>query len=264
MKVFTLNVFIASIIHLALIVAIISIIRIVFALVINKIYLRKQIQKNEPQTRIQRRVQTIIEVENNLAISIAIIIGFFILLNNFFDIQPLLASAGIFGLAVSFGAQSLVKDIITGFFFLIQDQFGVGDTVQVGLLVGVIIDITLRTITIRDLSGNVTTFSNSSITQITNLSKDWSMFDMTFIISANNPVDQIISIMQQAGENIEQEEKTKPFILGKTEVLGLESLSDGKMGIRINIKTSAGRQIEIGRAYRYQMKKLLEEQGINL
>lgn len=245
---------------LSLIVLIILFIsRFLIEIFINKIYLDHLGRRIRTRPRVHKRMKTLVAVENNLTLTIALIIIAFIILKNFVNITPLLASAGIIGLAVSLGAQSLIKDALTGFFFLVQDQFSVGDIVNVGTITGKVTDITLRTVTVRDIGGNVTTFSNSSISQITNLTKEWSVFDMTLAFPSSRKVDDAIHIMQKAGSIIEHDQAIKSLIVDKTTILGIETMDKENYSIRVNIKTQPGKQFEVGRAYRYQLKKLLEE-----
>lgn len=255
----TLEALKSTIINILVYAMLIFVFRFLIELAINR-FERRFLKAHIGQTnRTQQRIKTLIGVANNLTISLLIVLSFYSILKNFISTAPLLTSAGIAGLAISFGLQSIIKDIFTGIFFLAQDQFGVGDVVVINTINGVIIEITLRTVTIRDFSGNVTTFSNGSITQVTNMSKGTSLFDMTFTIPDTFKVDEIISMLERAGEMVEKDKILKRFMIGKTEILGLETLGGGNMGIRINIKTIPGRQFEIGRSYRYNLKKLQEE-----
>jgi small-conductance mechanosensitive channel len=248
--------------RILVVVIIVLIIKVVLDTFLQKVY--KNLLRGTPgkKGRAKKRVDTLVRVENSLLFSAGAVYIVFLILSNFIDITPLLASAGLVGLALSLGAQSLVKDFFTGFFYLTQDQFGVGDMVQLGAangnLIGTISAMTLRTITIQDLSGNVTTFPNSSVIQITNLTKDWSLFDITYPFPSAIEVDDMYRMMNEAGEKIVADHDLSKYLLDKPTLIGIESMTNDVTNVRFTIKTVSAKQFEVGRKYRYELKKLLE------
>ena len=191
--------------NIIVLLVIVGVLRFLSNLIIKSIFKKYLSQTKTKTTRIKRRLNTLIQVENNIAISVIIIFTIFIILKHFVNITGFVAGAGVtasvIALTISLGAQPIMKDIFTGFFFLLQDQFGVGDIVQIGSasqVIGTITSLTLRTTTVREMSGSVTTFANSSINQIANLSKGWSMVDDTYPIPSNIPIDTIIEVLKIA------------------------------------------------------------------
>jgi moderate conductance mechanosensitive channel len=140
------------------------------------------------------------------------------------DIAPLLAGAGVVGLAIGFGSQALVKDIITGLFILLEDQIAVGDIVDVGKdHKGVVEAITIRTIRMRDVSGTVHTVPFSEVTSVKNLSKDFSYAVARITISYREDIDRVVEILRGVGDQLAQDEAVQPFIMNPFEYMGSTS-----------------------------------------
>lgn len=235
--------------------------RIINRLVFTKLY---KIRKNKnPKSRLRKRINTIINIFNNLITTLGIISILFLITSNFINIGTLIASISILGLAISLGTQSIIKDAITGINFIFQDQFGIGDTVQIGSnIIGKITNITLTTVTIRDFDGNVIIFSNSGITQITNLSKDWSIANINISFKSDIKIDTAIEIAKNAGDLTRNDDVSKKFIIDETKILGIDNLDGDKTNLKVAIKTLPGKQFEVARIYRYHLKKIFEERGI--
>jgi len=180
------------------------------------------------------------------------------------NIAPLLAGAGIAGLAVGFGAQTLVKDIITGLFILIEDTITVGDVVNVGGHAGLVEAISLRTLTLRDLSGVVHTVPYSQVDTVMNLTKDFSFYVMEIGVSYREDVDQVTEVVKQIGAELLEDPKYAIQILEPVEILGLDQFADSAVIIKARIKTKPIKQWFVGREFNRRMKKRFDELGIEI
>lgn len=180
------------------------------------------------------------------------------------NIAPLLAGAGIVGLAVGFGAQTLVKDIITGLFILMEDTIAVGDVVNVGGHAGLVEAISLRTLTLRDLSGVVHTVPYSTVDTVMNLTKDFSFYVMEIGISYREDTDHVVEVLRQVGAELLQEPKYAIHMLEPLEILGVDQFADSAVIIKARIKTQPIKQWFVGREFNRRMKKRFDELGIEI
>lgn len=180
------------------------------------------------------------------------------------DIAPLLAGAGIIGLAVGFGAQELVRDVISGFFMLLENQLRIGDIVKINDTGGVVIGIELRTITLRDLAGVVHIFQNGKINSLSNMTKEWSgaVFDIGVAYKEN--ADHVISIMKEVAEELRGSKDYKDLILEPMEVFGLDNFGDSAIVIKARFKAVPGKQWVVGREYRKRLKAAFDKVGIEI
>ena len=180
------------------------------------------------------------------------------------DIGPLLASAGILGLAVGFGAQELVRDYISGFFILLEDQLRAGDVAIINGTGGLVENIGLRTISLRDFSGTVHIFQNGKISSLSNMTKDWSAMVFDIGVAYKENVDQVMEIMKQVGDELQNDEKYGPSIIEPIEVFGLDSFADSALVIKARLKTKPVQQWTIGREYRRRLKIAFDAQHIEI
>ncbi len=180
------------------------------------------------------------------------------------DIGPIIAGAGIIGLAVGFGAQELVRDIITGFFVLLENQVRSGDVAIVNGTGGLVEKIELRTITLRDFSGTVHVFQNGKINTLANMTKEWSaiVFDMGVAYKENT--DVVADIMKKVGDDLQNDEDFKDKIIEPIEVFGVDSFGDSAVIIKARIKTQPIQQWTVGREYRRRLKKAFDDNGIEI
>ncbi len=179
------------------------------------------------------------------------------------NIGPILAGAGILGLAIGFGSQELVRDIVSGIFNLIENNFRVGDVVTINGVTGTVEKIELRTTQLRDNAGNQHIFQNGKINQLANLTKDWSAAVFKIEVPTHLQLEQVMESMREAGENLQQSSLGSQ-ILEPVEVQGLDEFSGSKMIVKARIKTRAGSQWVVGRAYRQQLKSELEEDSLQV
>lgn len=180
------------------------------------------------------------------------------------NIGPLLAGAGIAGLAIGFGAQTLVKDVISGFFLLMEDQIRVGDVAQIAGIGGLVESINLRTTRLRDLEGKVHIIPNGSITVATNFTKDWSRALVDIGVAYKENVDTVITVLKEVGENLRSDPAFKEVILEPMTVLGLDSFGDSSVNIRLFFKTLPIKQWDVAREFRKRVKKAFDEKGIEI
>ena len=210
------------------------------------------------------RIRTLLPLLQTALLAVIIVVTSLMVLSHLgIDIAPLLAGAGVVGLAVGFGSQALVKDIITGLFILLEDQIAVGDIVDVGKdHKGVVEAITIRTIRMRDLSGTVHTVPFSEVTSVKNLSKDFSYAVARVTISYREDIDRIVEILQAVGDQLAQDEAVKASILNPLEYMGVDALDDTSVVLVVRIRTVPGKQLMVGRAFNRLVKIAFDEHGV--
>jgi small-conductance mechanosensitive channel len=179
-----------------------------------------------------------------------------------FDMRAVLAGAGILGLAVGFGAQSLVKDVISGFFILFEDQFGVGDVVKIGDFTGVCERMTLRATSLRNLEGQVHVVPNGNIQNVTVMTKEWARAVLDVTISHKEDLSKITSVLQRIGNQLAQDWPDR--VMEQPTVLGIEKLDDSGVTLRCIVKTPAFKQADVLREWRRRVKDEFDRAGIEL
>ena len=180
------------------------------------------------------------------------------------DIAPILAGAGILGLAVGFGAQNLVRDLISGFFIILEDQIRLGDVAVINGTGGTVETITFRTITLRDFSGVVHIFPNGGITTLSNMSKDWSAFVLDMGVAYREDTDRVVAVMRAVGEELRRDPEFGALMIESIEVVGVENFADSAVTLRSRIKTKPAEQWKVGREFRRRLKKAFDAQGIEI
>lgn len=180
------------------------------------------------------------------------------------DIAPILAGAGILGLAVSFGAQNLVRDIISGFFIIFEDQVRVGDAAVINGRSGTVEEIKFRTIAIRDLDGTLHIFPNGSITQLSNQSRDWSRYIVDVRVAYGENLDYVIGTLREIGKGLSVDKVFESLILEPMDVLGVDSFGPSEVVIRCMLKTLPQKQWGAGRELRKRIISGLIDKGIEI
>jgi small-conductance mechanosensitive channel len=180
------------------------------------------------------------------------------------DIAPILTGAGIAGLAVGFGAQTLVRDIISGFFLILEDQVRVGDVAAINGTGGLVEQINLRTIALRDEEGAVHVFPNGSITTLANRSKDFSYYVITVALPYQEDTDRVVSLLKEVGAELQQDGRFGPFILEPLEIFGLDAFSEWSMQLKLRIKTVPLKQWDVGRELRKRIRRMLAQHGVQV
>jgi len=180
------------------------------------------------------------------------------------DITPVLTGAGILGLAVGFGAQTLVKDVISGFFLILEDQVRVGDVAIVNGTGGAVEQINLRTIVLRDMEGTVHVIPNGEIKTLANRSKDFAFYILDIGIDYDDDVDRAIEVVQAAAAELQQDPAFMPHILEPLEVMGVNDFAASSVALRFRIKTVPLSQWLVGRELRRRVKKAFDRAGIRI
>jgi moderate conductance mechanosensitive channel len=212
-----------------------------------------------------RRVHTIGAIlKSTVAVLVVLIAGLMILRELGLDVSPILAGVGIVGLAVGFGAQTLVKDIISGFFLIVENQVRVGDVASINGISGSVENITLRTIVLRDIAGTVYVFPNGSITTLANMTKDYSYYVIDLGISYHEDADRVVEVLKEVGEDLRRDPIYGPSILDSLEVLGVDAFGDSQISLKLRIKTLPLKQWEVGRELRRRIKKRFDAEDIEI
>lgn len=180
------------------------------------------------------------------------------------DIGPVLAAAGIVGLAVGFGAQSLVKDVISGFFILLEDQIRVGDVVNIADKGGLVEKVGLRTTVLRDLHGNVHYVPNGTIAVVTNMTKEYSRYVFDVGVAYREDVDEVIEVIKGIDEEMRNDPEFNNDILGPIEILGLDQFANSAVIIKARTTTLPSKQWRVGREFNRRSKKKFDELNIEI
>jgi len=181
-----------------------------------------------------------------------------------FDVMPLLAGAGVAGIALGFGAQSLVRDVISGLFLIIENQIRVNDVVMINGVGGLVEEINLRTTVLRGMDGTVHIFPNGSIQTLANLTREYSYYVFDMGVAYKEDTDRVAQVMKEVAEELRQDPEYAPFILEPLEVLGVDKFADSAVIIKARIKTKPIKQWMVGRELNRRFKKKFDELGIEI
>lgn len=181
-----------------------------------------------------------------------------------FDLAPILAGAGILGLAVGFGAQNLVRDIISGFFILLENQVRVNDIAVVNGTGGLVEEINLRTIVLRSLDGTVHIFPNGTITTLANMTMGFSYYVFDIGVAYKEDTDRVVEVLRELDGEMRADEKYQAMILEPLEVLGVDSFGDSAVVIKARYKTEPVQQFNVGREMNRRIKKRFDNLGIEI
>ena len=212
----------------------------------------------------EKRGQTIAQLLRSVGRVVVLGLTALLTLDVFFDIGPLLAGAGILGLAVSFGAQSLVKDVIGGFFILLENQFVVGDVVEAAGKSGTVERMTLRVVMLRDLRGVLHIIPNGQIAAVSNFTRSWSRAVVEVSVAYSANVDHAIAVLQDEAGRFVADAVWQARLEGAPDVLGVEQLGENGVTIRALLRTVPGAQWEVGREFRRRIKNRLDREGIEM
>jgi moderate conductance mechanosensitive channel len=212
----------------------------------------------------EQRGKTITQLLRSVGKVVLVALALLLTLNVFVDIGPLLAGAGILGLAVSFGAQSLVKDVISGFFFLVEGQFAVGDVIEIAGKSGVVERMNLRVVMLRDTNGALHMIPNGQITTVSNLTRGWSRAVVDVGVAYGTDVDKALDIFRQEAADLASDTAWHDDLDGDPEVVGVNDLGDSQVTIRTLFRTHPGKQWAVGREFRRRIKNRLDHEGIEI
>jgi small conductance mechanosensitive channel len=215
-------------------------------------------------TEREQRGHTISQLLRSVGRITLLILGMLLTLNVFIDIGPLLAGAGILGLAVSFGAQSLVKDVIAGFFYLVEGQFAMGDVIEVAGKTGVVERMTLRMVVLRDAHGAVHMVPNGQITTVSNMTRKWSRAVVDVGIGYATSLDRALTVFRDEAILFAQDPEWRGKFDGEPEIAGVTGLEASAVTIRVLLRTQPGQQWAVGREFRRRIKNRLDREGIEI
>jgi small conductance mechanosensitive channel len=219
----------------------------------------------EANRRLQLRVSTISGVTKGIVTVVWIGVGVLVTLSTVgVNIGPLLAGAGILGVGLSLASQNLIKDAINGFFIILEDQYAVGDVINVADVGGLVENINLRITQLRDAEGRLITIPNSEIKVVANLSSNWSRADLNIPVAYYTDVDKALEVIDTVAQEMSRDELWQEQILDKPEVLGVDDFGSRGVIIRVWIKTQPLKQWKVAREFRRRLKVALDEAGISI
>ena len=253
---------------LILIVATLILLKVYKSLIkqLRKAIIKRSAKKQDTQAQeTEKRVETLMNILLSVGKVVIGAIFIMILLKKLgVDIGPILAGAGIIGLAIGFGAQELVRDIISGFFMLLENQIRTGDVAIIDGTGGLVEKIELRTTTLRDFSGTTHIFQNGKINTISNMTMEWSAVVFDIGVAYKEDTDEVVNIMKEVGEELQNDPDFKDHIIEPLEVFGVDKFADSAVIIKARFKTKPIMQWSVGREYRRRLKKAFDERGIEI
>lgn len=217
------------------------------------------------QDQLSQRAETSGRVLKGVVKVVLVFIVFLLVLKELaFPLTTLLAGAGVLGVVIGLGAQNMVRDILAGFFIVLENQFGIGDVIRVGENRGRVVHMSLRVTQIRDLKGRFHTIPNGEIKSVINLSRGWAQALVDIKVAYQEDLDQVISVMEDEVTKLAQESKFKPLCLEKPIVLGVEELGESGITIRIIAKTIPLQQWDVQREIRKRIKTRFDRENITI
>ena len=221
--------------------------------------------RGQDEEEIKQRGQTISSVLIKTGMVIATVVALFTILGQAgVDIAPALLGAGVVGLAVGFGAQSLIKDLIAGLFILLENQYSVGDWVRIAGIDGLVEEINLRRTILRDLDGTVHSVPNGEITVASNYTKEWSRVNMTISVGYGEDLDHVMEVINRIGQEMANEPYWEELLLTPPQVLRVDAFGDSGIDIKILGDTKQMKQWEIMGELRRRIKRVFDEEGIEI
>ena len=209
-------------------------------------------------------VQTIGRLLSSAVTAVAWTIALATILGQFgIDLGPLLAGAGIIGIALGFGAQNLVRDFLSGIFMLVEDQYGVGDVIDVGEATGTVEAVSLRTTRLRDVEGNLWHIPNGTIARVANKSQDWARAVIDVPVAYGTDIAHASHVIKSVADRLWQE-PSDPAVLEEPAVWGVETLGPDGLAIRLVVKTPPLVQWDVARMLRARIKEAFEQEGIEI
>ena len=211
-----------------------------------------------------KKVRTVHSLLNSVVKIIVCLVGIMLILEELnINIAPILATAGVLGLAVGFGAKRLVEDVLSGLNIILSNQIRVGDTVTIdGSISGVVEKITVNTVILRDFGGTVHFVRNGNINVISNQTKDYSYYVSDLGISYNQNFDTVFTVIKSVGKEMREDEKLKNIIIDDIEVLGVDKFEEYTITIKTRIKTLPSHQWVVGREFNRRIKEAFDKNSI--
>jgi small conductance mechanosensitive channel len=217
----------------------------------------------QPAVEVQKRIDTLSHVAHRTLGVIGVLVVLITVLPEFgINVGALLAGAGIIGIAVGLGAQSLVKDVLSGLFILIENQYGKGDVVHVAGVGGLVEDVNLRRTLLRDQDGALHTVPNGAIAVASNLTRTWSRVNTVVRVSESEDLDRVFAAINRVGDELAKDPAWSDDIIAAPKTLGIEGFSDSGVEVRIVGDTQPNRQWDVTRELRLRLKKAFDTEGI--
>ncbi|MDP9161845.1 MAG: mechanosensitive ion channel family protein [Acidobacteriota bacterium] len=210
-----------------------------------------------------QQVRTVAGVLTSVGVFVIVFVAALMVLAQLnLHLEPLLASAGVAGLAIGFGAQTLVKDFINGFFILLENQYDIGDNVRVAGVKGTVEEMTLRHTILRDDDGTVHTVPNSEIKIVSNTTRDWSQLILRVTVAYNEPSERIIKLLQQIGDEVRHDPTYVADIVSDIQVPGIDRVGNGEVEYLMIVKTRPLKQYAVSRELRRRIKDIFHQNNI--
>ena len=226
---------------------------------------RNFLKKSAGSAEDERRIETLARIFRYVAtVLITLVAGMLVLSELGISIAPFLGAAGVVGIAVGFGAQSLVKDFFSGFFMLLENQVRVGDAVELAGKLGVVEELTLRNTVLRDNEGNVHYIPNGEITVVTNKSRGYAFALIDIGVAYREDLDEVYAVIRAAGAELRADPETGPKILEDIEIQGVQNWADSAVIVRCRIKTVAMEQWAVRRIFLARLKKAFDMHNIEI
>jgi len=257
-----------QVIRIGVIVLIAALASLVIARLLKRIengLVRRSVAAGEVPSDSRKRAQTLMSLtRQGLIVVIWLLAGLIVLQEADIEIGPLLAGAGIVGVALGFGAQNLVRDFLAGFFLVLENQVRVGDVVHVNDTWGIVEQLTFRILVLRDLSGEKHIFPNGSITTLSNLTAEWSAYVFDLGVAYKENTDAVTEVIREVGAGLRADPEFGQYILEDIEVFGVDQFADSAVVIKGRIKTRPLRQWLVGREFNRRIKLAFDERGIEI
>lgn len=219
--------------------------------------------EGEVPSEATKRAETLARLLRQGVVIVVWVIALLVILREIgVDIAPVLASAGVIGLAVGFGAQNLVRDVISGFFLILENQVRVGDVAVVNGTGGLVEAINFRTLVLRDLSGTVHVFPNGAVNTLANLTREWSAYVFDIGVAYEEDVDRVMTIMREVGADLRADPTFGPLLVDDVEVFGVDNFADSAVIIKGRLRTKPIKQWDVGREFRRRLKIAFDEAGV--
>lgn len=239
--------------------------RFVRALRVRIVEVMKRRRGEEPTLELEKRAATIGGIIRKTIGGVVWAVALVMALREIgFDIAPILAGAGVAGLAIGFGAQNLVRDVISGLFMLIENQIRVNDIAIINGTSGLVEEINLRTTVLRGVDGTVHIFPNGAINTLSNMTHEFSYYVFDVNVAYNEDTDRVIEILKEISEEMRQEGELQPLILEPLDVFGVDRFGESAVLIKVRLKTLPSKQWQVGREMNRRIKKRFEEKGIEI
>lgn len=236
-----------------------------FFLRLERILIDRGYAEGEIPTEAAKRAETLVKLLRQGVIILLWVMAFLLILRQMnVDIGPILASAGVVGVAVGFGAQNLVRDLIAGFFIILENQVRVGDVAVINGTGGQVEKINFRTIILRDGNGVVHTFPNGTINTLANGSREWSAFVIEIGVAYKENTDQVVEVLKRVGTELRRDARYGALMLADVSIFGVDRFADSAVVIKGNIKTRPTKQWEVGREYLRRVKMAFDQAHIEI